>query len=133
MIPHGTSLAVGEDASNPEIGEGVLTEQLPIDLAPIVVPTYEAHLTIQQRWELWEAANPWVVPTIERLIANWLAAGHKRASLKQVWEVIRYQYGTTVGDRLKANNDFTSRAARTVLERHPEWADCIETRELRAA
>lgn len=109
------------------------TDQLALDLSPLVEPTYTEGMSIQDRWEAWEAANPWVLPTVEHLIAAWLAAGHKRASLKQVWEVIRYQYGRTTGDRFKANNDFTSRAARAVLERHPEWRDCIETRELRAA
>lgn len=107
--------------------------QLAFDLTELVIPTYERGATIDERWEAWSAANPWVIPTVEHLIAAWLAAGHKRASLKQVWEVIRYQYGRTTGDRFKANNDFTSRAARAVLARHPEWADVIETRELRAA
>ena len=106
---------------------------LPLDLSPLTEPIYERGATIDERWEAWSAANPWVLPTVEHLIAAWLAAGHKRASLKQVWEVIRYQYGRTTGDRFKANNDFTSRAARAVLARHPEWADAIETRELRAA
>ena len=74
-----------------------------------------------------------MIPTVERLIARLLDAGHTRVSTKQCWEVIRYEYGATTGDRFKANNDFTSRAARTVLDRHPEWAQFIETRELRAA
>lgn len=110
------------------------TDQLELPgLSSLVEPAYDKDATIQERWEAWIAVNPWVLPTVEHLIAAWLAAGHKRASLKQVWEVIRYQYGRTTGDRFKANNDFTSRAARAVLERHPEWAECIETRELRAS
>jgi hypothetical protein len=109
-------------------------EQLELPgLEALVEPEYERDATIQERWDAWKAANPWVLPTVEHLIAAWLAAGHKRASLKQVWEVIRYQYGRTTGDRFKANNDFTSRAARDILARHPEWADAIETRELRAS
>jgi len=104
-----------------------------LELFRFVEPTYEPEATIQQRFDAWVAANPWVIPTVERLIADWLAAGHRRASLKQVWEVIRYEYGRTTGDRFKANNDFTSRAARLILARHPEWRDAIETRELRAA
>ena len=109
-------------------------EQLSLPgLEPLVTPEYAPELTIQQRYEAWAAANPWVLPTVEHLIAAWLAAGHKRASLKQVWEVIRYQYGRTTGDRFKANNNWTSRVARDVLARHPEWADSIETRELRSS
>lgn len=109
------------------------TQQLALDFAPLVVPAYEPEATIQEKFDAWVAANPWVLPKVEELIADWLDAGHKRASLKQVWEVIRYQYGRTTGDRFKANNNFTSRASRAVLERHPEWEACIETRELRAA
>lgn len=101
-------------------------------MEPLVAPDYEQGLTIEQRWEAWSAANPWVLDRAERLLQNWFAAGHKRGSLKQVWEVIRYDYGTTTGDAFKVNNDYTSRAARDLLERHPEWADLIQTRELRA-
>ena len=104
-----------------------------LGLAKISEPDYSPDLTIQQRYEQWRDANPWVLPTVEHLIAAWLAAGHRRASLKQVWEVVRYQYGRTTGDRFKANNNWTSRVARDVLARHPEWTEAIETRELRAS
>lgn len=107
--------------------------QLELPFAELVVPDYAPEATIQERWEAWSAANAWVLPAVERLIGEWLAAGHKRVGMKQVWEVVRWTYGTTTGDTFKANNDFTSRAARAVLERHPEWRDAIETRELRAA
>lgn len=110
-----------------------MTTAQQLELFPLIEPTYAAGASIQDRFDAWIAVNGWVIPTVEHLIAAWLAAGHKRASLKQVWEVIRYQYGATTGDRFKANNDFTSRAARLILSRHPEWIDCIETRELRAA
>jgi hypothetical protein len=111
----------------------VTTAQLALDLAELVVPDYAPEATIQQRWEQWERANPWVIPFVEALIQRLLDKGHKRVGLKQCWEVVRYEYGATTGDRFKANNDFTSRAARLILQRHPEWAQYIETRELRAA
>lgn len=107
--------------------------QLELPIAGLVEPDYSEAPTIQARWEAWEAANPWVVPFVEALIRRLLDAGHKRVGLKQCWEVVRYEYGATTGDRFKANNDFTSRAARLILARHPEWAPFIETRELRAA
>jgi hypothetical protein len=107
------------------------TEQL--ELLPLVTPDYAPEATIQERWEQWSAANAWVMDTLERLAQEWLDAGHSRLGIKQLWEVIRWQYGTTTGDSFKANNDFTSRAARDLLAAHPEWADAIETRSLRAA
>lgn len=109
------------------------TDQLSLPgLAPLVTPERAPDATIQEKFEAWSAANPWVMSTVERLLADWFAAGHKRGSLKQVWEVIRYHYGTTTGDRFKANNNYTSRAARAVLARHPEWVGRIELRELKA-
>lgn len=103
------------------------------DLAPLVAPDHEPEATIEERWRDWSAANPWVLDALERLAADWLAAGHRKVGVKALWEVIRWQYGQTTGDTFKANNDFTSRAARDLIARRPEWADAIETRTLRAA
>ncbi len=103
------------------------------DLAPLVTPEPDRTLTTQERYEAWIAANPWVLDVAERLAARYLAAGRKRIGAKQIWEVIRYEYGATTGDPFKANNNFTSRVARDLIARHPEWSDAIETRVLRAA
>lgn len=108
-------------------------DQLALDLAPLVEPAYEPEATIQQRFDAWIGMNQWVLTRTESLIADWLAAGHTRVGIKQVWEVIRYSYGVTTGDTFKANNNYTSRMARLVVERHPDWATAIETRTLRAA
>ena len=106
--------------------------QMTLDLSPLVTPDYAPEATIAERWEAWKSVNPWVLPTLESLVADWLAAGHKRVGLKQMWEVLRWRYGQTTGDTFKVNNDFTSRASRDLLELHPEWADAIETRCLRS-
>lgn len=108
-----------------------MSEQL--SLLPLVTPDRHEGQTIQQAYEAWIAANPWVLPLVESLVNAWLSKGHKRVGIKQVWEVVRWQYGTTTGDAFKANNNFTSRVARDLIALHPEWADAIQTRELRAA
>ena len=110
-----------------------MTEQLTFEFAELVTPDHAPEATIQQKYDAWAAANPWVLRTLERLVADWLAAGHSRCGLKQMWEVIRWQYGVTTGSPFRADNDFTSRAARALLDLHPEWASAIETRALRAA
>lgn len=110
-----------------------MTEQLALPLVPLVTPSHEPHATIQEQYEAWIAANSWVLPLVESLVSSWLARGHKRVGIKQVWEVVRWQYGATTGDAFKANNNFTSRVARDLIAKHPEWADAIQTRELRAA
>ena len=109
-----------------------MTETL-FDVAPLVSPDHEPEATIEERWTAWRTANPWVLDALEHLAADWLNARHSRIGVKALWEVIRWQYGQTTGDTFKANNDFTSRAARDLIARRPEWADRIETRTLRAA
>lgn len=99
----------------------------------LVTPEHEPGLTIQERHEAWIAVNGWVLDVMETLVARWLSAGHSRVGVKQMWEVIRFEYGATTGDTFKANNNWTSRVARSLIERRPEWAEVIETRELRAA
>ena len=110
-----------------------MTAQPALDLAPLAEPTFETKPTIQERYEAWMALNPWVLTAMERLVEDWLAAGHARVGIKQMWEVVRHQYGRTYGDTFKANNDYTSRVARDLIDRHPDWEDAIETRRLRAA
>jgi len=109
------------------------TTQAELDLHPLVHVEHDHDATIQERFDAWTAANPWVMQTLERMVSDWLAAGHTRVGVKQCWEVIRWSYGTTTGDTFKANNNFTSRAARALIDAHPEWADAINVRELRAA
>jgi hypothetical protein len=107
--------------------------QLTFDLQPLVTPDHEPESSIQDRFEGWSSANPWVLDVLERLVDDWLSAGHSRVGVKQVWEVLRWQYGATTGDTFKANNSYTSRAARALIDRRPDLASVIETRELRAA
>lgn len=106
--------------------------QLALDLSPLTEPDYEPHATIQERYDAWITANSWVLAAMERLVGDWIAAGHSRVGIKQMWEVIRWQYGATTGDTFKANNDYTSRVARDLLATHPDWEPYIEIRALRA-
>ena len=108
-------------------------EQLALNLSPLVEPDYAPKASIQERYEAFIAANPWVLSETERLVADLVDAGQKRIGVKQVWEVIRYGYRRTFSADFKANNDYTSRIARDLIARHPSWADHIETRALRAA
>lgn len=105
-------------------------DALAFDVAPLVRPE---GATIQERFDSFIVLNAWVIPALEGLAASWLAKGHSRVSTKMLFELLRYRYGVTVGEPWKLNNSFTSRAARLLIEKHPEWSDAIETRELRAA
>lgn len=109
-------------------------DQMALDLGTgYVAPAYEPEQTIQQRYELWRDLNPWVLTVVEHYVAARVARGHRRVSMKRVWEAIRDDYGQVKGDPFAVNNSYSSRAARDVLARRPEWAGVIVTRELRAA
>lgn len=104
------------------------------DIQPLVRPECDPSLTIQERFDAFHAANPWVLTALEALIADWLAHDNAKVGIKQMFEVIRWRYGRATTDTsFRLNNNWTSRYARLALDLHPEWAHAIETRVLRAA
>lgn len=110
-----------------------MTETL-FDIAVLVTPTGARSLTIAERFDVFHAANPWVADALEALAADWLAHGHNRVGVKALVEIVRWQYGRrTRGSAFRLDNTLTSHYARLLIERRPEWAQHIETRELRAA
>ncbi|MCT9003517.1 hypothetical protein [Streptomyces rhizosphaerihabitans] len=89
---------------------------------------------LQQRFEAFHALNPWVLRHLEDLAADCVAKGFRRIGIGMLFELLRWRYGqATRGDAFRLNNDFRSRYARLLIERHPEWAHLFETRALRAA
>ncbi len=101
-----------------------------IDMQPLV---RAQGATIQERFESFHSQNGWVYRAFESLAEAWIAKGHRRIGMKMLGEVVRWQYGQTVGDHFKINNSYLSRYSRLLLEDHPEWAEHVETRTLRAA
>ncbi|WP_316521101.1 hypothetical protein [Kitasatospora brasiliensis] len=90
--------------------------------------------TIQERFEQFHGANPWVLTELERLTAECIEARFATISLGMLFELVRYSYGrATLGSDgdFRLNNDFRSRYARLLIELHPEWAPRIEVRALR--
>lgn len=91
------------------------------------------HLSIQEAFEAFHQANPWVCRELERLAGELISRGRKRVGLKMLTEVIRWQYyrqTVDVNSTFKINNNYTSRYARLLIEQHPSWRDRIETRRL---
>ena len=52
-------------------------EQLALNLSPLVEPDYAPKASIQERYEAFIAANPWVLAETERLVADLVDAGQK--------------------------------------------------------
>lgn len=110
------------------------SEQLVLDIEPLVIPERVVGQTIQEKFESFHELNPWVYSALVRLTADWVARGRTRIGMKMLTEVLRWEYGRqTVGDEFKINNNFTSRYVRLLVAEHPEFADAFHTRELRAA
>lgn len=108
--------------------------QLTLDLQPIITPRHVAGATIQERFEAFHRLNPWVLDVLERLTADYLAAGRARVGIGMLFEVLRWQYGRqTTGDEFRLNNNYRSRYARALIERRPEWDAVFSTRELQTA
>lgn len=110
-----------------------MSEQLTFDVHPLIAAEGD---TIQARFDSFHASNGWVADALEALVKDQLAHGRKRVGVKNLVEVIRWNYSratSTQGSSFRLNNTYTSRYARLLIDRHPEWADVLETRELRAA
>jgi hypothetical protein len=109
-------------------------DQLELELGEYVKPPRVEGATIQERFEQFHRLNPWVLDAFERLTVDWLARGHTKLGIGMLNEVLRWQYGRqTQGDVYKLNDHYRSRYVRLMIERHPEWDDVFETRQLTAA
>lgn len=111
----------------------VMTEQLELQLQPLIQPVRVEGETIQERFESFHELNPWVYRAFVQLTVDWLLQGHARVGIGMLTEVLRWQYGRqTTGDVFKINNDFRSRYVRKMLDEYPSFREAFETRTLRA-
>ena len=111
-----------------------MIDDLQLTIEDLIEPEYDAAASIQERFEAFHAANPWVALALEALVADWLHRGRKRVGMKALVEIVRWQYGrTTDAPDFRINNTYVSRYARLLIDLHPEWGEVIQTRELRAA
>lgn len=111
-----------------------LDPTLDFDVAPIVTPDTVPDQTLQEAFEAYHAANPWVLTAFERLTADWVAKGNTRLGIAMLTEIIRWRYGREIvsADVFRINNNHRSRYVRLLLDRHPEWTDVFVIRTLRS-
>lgn len=111
------------------------TTQLELPMAPLRQPDPAGEsLSIQDRFEAFHELNPWILTKLEAMTADCVERGLPRVGIGMLFEVLRYEYGrATRGDTWRLNNNFRSRYARLLLERHPEWSSVFELRGLRSA
>lgn len=105
------------------------------DEQPVLVPSPRPArpLTIQEGFEAFHRANPWVYEALRRLAVDLANRGHERIGIGMLFEVLRWHYTrATHGDEFKLNNNYRSRYARRLMDREPGLAGRFETRELRS-
>lgn len=98
--------------------------------------TSREEATIDAAFAQFHKRNRWIADRLEQMCAARIAVNpSRRVSVKLLIEVLRYlvEADPVHAGPFKIDNRFSSRYARLLLERHPEWASLIETRALRAA
>lgn len=87
--------------------------------------------SLQERFEAFHAANPWVYVRLRNMALALVERGHRRIGVKMLMEALRFHTMLrTTGSEWKLNNSFTSRYARMLIENEPALASVIETRVL---
>jgi hypothetical protein len=103
-----------------------------------------AKTTIQERFDLYHAANPHVYRMYLHFTKQLLRLGHKRISPRFVLERIRWEmmvstvatpgvgWHVAAGKPFKINDHFSSRYARLLIAQYPKLSAVFEIRGLRA-
>lgn len=107
-------------------------------LFPIASPAFvPAGLgaTIEEAFENFHTANPWVYRALVELARDLVRRGHRHIGIGMLFEVLRWQWwiGTTDdASDFKLNNNYRSRYARLIMRQEEDLADVFETRVLTA-
>ncbi len=111
-----------------------MSKQNEFSFGPLVDPCLGKGATIAERFDAFHKENPWVLTALVDLARRYQRMGRGHVGIKHLVEVIRWEYAKgTRGDEFKMNNNFTSRYARLICDRHPDMKDLFELRVLRAA
>lgn len=98
----------------------------------VFAPTV-AHVSIDDAFEAFHDANPWVYNSLVHLARELTAAGRTRIGMKMLFEVLRWQWSLRTTDPtvdFKLNNNYTSRYARLIMDHEPDLMGVFETRAL---
>ena len=101
-----------------------------------VDPVVDREASIEEKFEAFHAANPWVYTELLRMTRELVGRGHRRVGMKMLFENLRYSWmirNVAGSDReWRLNNNYTAHYARLVMRLHPEFDGVFETRVLRA-
>lgn len=116
-----------------------LFDDLPTADDPVLVPAPAGNgdraPTIDERFEAFDRANPWVKETLVRMARELVAKGHRRVGIGMLFETLRWSHMRRTSDphsSFRLNNVLRSRYARAIMDAHADLAGVFETRELKA-
>lgn len=91
--------------------------------------------TIQEQFEDFHRANPWVYDRLVEMTRALVARGRAKVGMKMLFEVVRWEFWMRTADPysdFKLNNNYHSRYARLIMSNQPDLDGIYETRELKA-
>jgi hypothetical protein len=91
--------------------------------------------TIQEKFEEFHAANPWVYAELVKLARRARDRGARKVGMKMLVEIVRWRRYMATQDfnsGFKVNNIYTSRYVRLIEDQEPDLRGLFETRELKA-
>lgn len=111
-----------------------MNNQLDLFMGPLVDTPSTAGLTIDEAFNQFHTANPWVYDALVTLTRDYVSRRPgRRVGIAMMFEVLRWQYHRkTTGDLFKLNNNYRSRYARKIMAEHADLADAFEIRWLRS-
>jgi hypothetical protein len=104
------------------------------DEPPVYVRPDQRTASLEEQFEAFHQANPWVATALLRLAREGVARGRTRLGIGQLWEVLRWEADRVTGSpvKLHLNNNHRSRYARLLVRMDPGLDGVFETRELRS-
>ena len=91
--------------------------------------------TIQEQFETFHNANPWVYTELVSMARQLKAKGHRKVGIGMLFEVLRWNYLLRTNDPnsgFKLNNNMRSRYARLIMDTESDLTGVFETRELKS-
>ncbi|MEU0443812.1 hypothetical protein ABZ202_29470 [Streptomyces sp. NPDC006186] len=108
--------------------------QLPLDIPEDGRGLLRERPSLDERFEAFHSSHPWIFEALEELTAEWVAAGGGQIGIKALFEQLRWSTPRIAGgEPFRLNNNYTSRYARLLCARHPEWAGVFQLRNLRTS
>lgn len=106
----------------------MIGHQLELAALRITQPAYERGQTLEERFEMFNAANPHVYAELKRMALAAQARGVRHYGIAALFEVMRFSALMTTGEEFKLNNSYRAFFARKLMADVPALEGFFETR-----